>query len=143
MSASSLPLLLVVAHDPDLRDFYRSLFEHDGWAVAAVAKPDPTLAWVRAYQPSAVVVDVSSEAQAEPSVDYVRRLRDDRTTVDLPVVFCTSACEVAESRRELIALMGATLLSTPFDLEELLSALPQPSPRPPAGRPNGRHIGGH
>ena len=129
MSTSSLPLLLVIAHDADLRDFYRSLFESNGWAVAAVPAPDPTMAWVRAYQPTAVVLDVSSEAQADPGVDYVRRLRDDRTTVDLPVVFCTAALGLAERRREQLAGLDARLLSTPFDLEDLISALPQPSHR--------------
>src|SRR5215213_9543708 len=127
MSTSSLPLLLVIAHDADLRDFYRSLFESNGWAVAAVPAPDPTMAWVRAYQPTAVVLDVASEAQADPGVDYVRRLRDDRTTVDLPVVFCTAACGLAERRREQLATLDATLLSIPFDLEDLISALPRPS----------------
>ena len=126
MSASSLPLLLVIAQDAEIRDFYRSLFESDGWAVAAIPVPEPTLAWVRAYQPSAVVLDVCSEAQADPSVDYVRRLRDDRATAELPVVFCAAASSLAEQRREQITTLGATLLSTPFDLDDLITALPAP-----------------
>ena len=128
MADPALPLLLVVTHDADLRDFYRSLFENDGWAVAAVSVPDPTLAWVRSYRPAAVVLDISSEAEAGPGVDYVRRLRDDRTTAALPVVFCSAARDLAEQRLEQITTLGATLLSAPFDLEDLIAALPTPCP---------------
>jgi DNA-binding response OmpR family regulator len=127
MADPALPLLLVVTHHADLRDFYRSLFEHDGWAVAAVPVPDPTLAWVRSYRPAAVVLDISSEGEVGPGVDYVRRLRNDHTTAGLPVVVCTAARDLAEQRIQQIAELGATLLSAPFDLDDLIAALPPPS----------------
>jgi DNA-binding response OmpR family regulator len=126
MADPALPLLLVIAHDEDLRDFYRSLFENDGWAVAAIPVPDPSLAWVRSYQPAALVLDVSSEVEAGAGVDYVRRLRDDHTTASVPVIICSAARDLAEQHRQQISALGATFLSAPFDLDDLLAALPMP-----------------
>lgn len=126
MADPALPLVLVVTQDANLRDFYRSLFENDGWAVAAVPVPDPTLAWVRSYRPAVVVLNVSSDTELNTGVDFVRRLRDDHTTARVPVIFCVAARDLAVQRRQQIADLGAALLSAPLDPHDLIAALPSP-----------------
>lgn len=111
-----LPLILAVDDDDDnlllisyvLETFgYKCISQTDGEAALAVAKE---------YKPDLVLLDILL-----PSVDgieFVRRLRQDAVTAQIPVVAVTALAR--QEDRETILLSGFTdYLSKPYMIEDL------------------------
>jgi DNA-binding response OmpR family regulator len=130
MDAKCKPTLLVIEDDADLRALYREVFEDEGWSVAAIPAPDPNLSWVRVYDPEAVVLDLIFGGDADAGMRFLRRLRSDGDGAGIPVAICSGSRQLLQRHEREIAALGATALSKPFNLGDLLRAVYRPASLP-------------
>jgi two-component system, OmpR family, response regulator MtrA len=109
-------LVLVVDDDADILSLVKAVLERSGHEVVAVRDGAEALASARARKPDLAVLDI-----AMPEVDgleVLRRLRDDATTSDLPVVLLSARAQEADVERG-FAIGATAYLKKPFSPREL------------------------
>lgn len=108
--------LLIVEDDPDVAEMLNTYFRVQGYEVNTANRGENAVKLCHKDRPDLVILDVRL-----PDIDgyeVLRRLRSDRRTGDIPVIFLT------EKRGRLDKLQGLELgaddyLTKPFDIQEL------------------------
>lgn len=108
--------LLVVEDDVDVADMLTAYFRVQGYDVLAVYNGEDAVRTCRASRPALVILDIRL-----PDIDgfeVARRLRFNRRTEEIPIIFLT------EKRERDNRLMGLELgaddyITKPFDIQEL------------------------
>jgi two-component system, OmpR family, response regulator MtrA len=109
-------LVLVADDDEDILMLVKATLERSGHEVVAVSDGAKALSSVRVRKPDLAVLDI-----AMPEVDgleVLRRLRDDATTSDLPVVLLSARAQEADVERG-FAIGATAYLKKPFSPREL------------------------
>lgn len=113
--------LLIVEDDPDIRELLNTTLTFRGYRVITARDGREGLEVVEKEHPAMVIADIMM-----PALDgfgLVHRLRIDRETRDIPVVFIT-ATYVAPEDKEFALSIGATrFIEKPIDLEEFLRTI--------------------
>jgi len=108
--------LLVVEDDPDVADMLNTYFHAQGYDVLTVNWGEDALSVCRTHRPDLIILDIRL-----PDIDgyeVARRLRSNRRTDDIPIIFLT------EKRNRSDRLQGLQLgaddyITKPFDFQEL------------------------
>jgi DNA-binding response OmpR family regulator len=115
-------LILVVDDDEALQHVYRELLELEGYAVTVWSYPATSPADVAALHPGLILLDFIIDGQ-EAGWHFLQELKDDATTVDLPVLVVSAADAVLRRVAEQLTSWDCTVLRKPFDIDELVAAI--------------------
>jgi CheY-like chemotaxis protein len=108
-----LSVILVVDDEPDLRFLLRRILEGAGHDVLEAGNGADALTSARRSPPDLVVTDVMMPIMG--GVELIRRLRDDPTMKDIPIV--------AVSGHGYLAAAADTVVAKPFEPKTLLAAV--------------------
>jgi DNA-binding response OmpR family regulator len=108
--------IMIVEDDPDLSEMLSNYFRVQGYDVLTAAWGEDAVKLTREHTPALVMLDIRL-----PDIDgyeVCRRIRTNRRTMDIPVIFLT------EKRDRVDKLMGLELgvvdyITKPFDIQEL------------------------
>ena len=113
--------LLIVEDDPDILELLETTLKFRGYRVITARNGREGLEVVKKQHPAIVIADIMM-----PTLDgfgLVHRLRINRETRDIPVVFITAAY-VAPEDKEFALNIGATrFIEKPIDLEDFLTTI--------------------
>jgi CheY-like chemotaxis protein len=113
--------LLFADDEPDIREIIAMSLERDPFFVwRACASGGEALAAASAWRPDLALLDVVMPEMDGPAL--LARLRADKATSHIPVVFLT-ACAQSTGRERLTALGAAGVITKPFDAMGLGAAL--------------------
>ncbi len=122
MTRLQLDLILVLDQAPEIRELLRAMLTIEGYRVVAPAffpeDPDEVVS----YQPGLIILD-HFLGTPSPGWRFLRRLRTNLMTRQIPVLVCTAA--VAELRKREVDLTahGVQVVRKPFDLDEFLGTI--------------------
>lgn len=103
------------------RELLATLLAHAGYVVSQASTGEEALAVARAEQPDLVITDILMPTMN--GYEFVRRLRSQAGTADIPVVFCTATYQEAEVR-ELAAACGVShFIAKPSDPETIVGTV--------------------
>jgi signal transduction histidine kinase/CheY-like chemotaxis protein len=119
--------ILVVDRDPTVADLIERYLTRHGYEVLKAHTARDALRFARDEQPAAITLDVMLDDM--DGFDVLRRLTEDETTKDIPVVVLSIVCDEGRSCR----LGAARYLEKPIEQERLVATLedllgPVPSP---------------
>ncbi len=128
MNDASLPRVLVVDDEPQVREMLELNLELRGFAVRLAADGVEALSLARDWQPHVIVLDVML-----PKVDGLSLLPLLRKITEAPVIILSAKGEIEDRVRGLVR--GADdYLSKPFDMAELIARLGSALRRPRLAR---------
>ncbi len=81
-------MILIVDDDPAITTLLKMSFELEGHVVMTAASGKEALELAHEIHPAAMVVDVMMPEM--DGLELVRRLRDNETTADIPIVCCSA-----------------------------------------------------
>jgi signal transduction histidine kinase len=116
------------------RELLATLLAHAGYLVAQAATGEEALALAGAEPPDLVIADILMPAMN--GYEFVRRLRSQPDTAEIPVVFCTANYEEAEVRQLAAACGVSHFIAKPSDPETIVGTVgevlrsPQTLPQP-------------
>jgi DNA-binding response OmpR family regulator len=108
--------LLVVEDDPDVAEMIYAYFHIQGYEVYTVDWGEDALQACQDYRPDLVILDIRL-----PDIDgyeVARRLRANRKTQDVPIIFLTDR-RAREDRLLGLSLGADDYVTKPFDVQEL------------------------
>jgi len=110
---SDRPHILVIDDEDHIREVVAlSLQEVGGWRVSSATGGETGVAMARAERPDAILLDVMMPDIDGPAT--LARLREDRQTRTIPVIFLTAKAQSAEHRGYArLGVVGS--LTKPFD----------------------------
>jgi PleD family two-component response regulator len=114
--ADAKPTLLIVEDDVDVADMLNAYFRVQGYEVITVNWGEDALKTCRATRPSLIILDIRL-----PDLDgyeVARRLRSQRRTADIPIIFLTEKRHRADKLKGL-ELGADDYITKPFDIHEL------------------------
>jgi PleD family two-component response regulator len=116
MPADAKPTILIVEDDLDVAEMLNAYFRVQGYEVFTVNWGEDGVRSALASAPDLVILDIRL-----PDIDgyeVARRLRDDRRTQDIPIIFLTEKRERADKLQGL-ELGVDDYITKPFDIQEL------------------------
>ncbi len=119
--AETKPKLLIIEDDLDIADMLNAYFRVQGYEVFTVNWGEDGVRSCQAHRPDLVILDIRL-----PDIDgfeVARRLRADRRTQDIPIIFLTEKRDRADRLQGLEAGAEA-FLTKPFDVQELRLRVP-------------------
>ncbi len=114
--ADEKPALLVVEDDVDVADMLSAYFHIQGYAVKTAYGGEEALAACRSERPDLIILDIRL-----PDIDgyeVARRLRSNRRSGDIPIIFLTEKRGRAD-RLQGLELGADDYITKPFDIQEL------------------------
>jgi CheY-like chemotaxis protein len=115
------PQVVVVADDSEaLRHIWRIGLNHSGFDVIEATTGAEALHLATRHRPAAVVMDLAMPVM--DGLEATRRLKQDRRTMDLPVVMVTAHTS-PEHRRAAADAGCAAFLCKPTDWDDLIAEL--------------------
>jgi DNA-binding response OmpR family regulator len=112
--------ILVADDDEGLRQLLRLILAREGFEVFEAANGEQALALAVAVNPAVILLDVMMPGL--DGYDVCRRLKSDRRTGDVPVVFVSAAEDVAR-RNEMQKLGAAACIQKPIGPRELVARI--------------------
>jgi DNA-binding response OmpR family regulator len=110
--------ILVADDDAGLRQLLRLILAREGFEVFEAASGEQALAMAITVDPAVILLDVMMPGL--DGYDVCRRLKSDRRTGDVPVVF-VSAAEDVMRRNELQKLGAAACIQKPIGPRDLVA----------------------
>lgn len=110
------PTILVVEDDPDVADMLNAYFHVQGYEVQTVNWGEDAIKACRANRPDLIILDIRL-----PDIDgyeVARRLRSNRRTAEIPIIFLTEKRTRAD-RLQGLELGADDYVTKPFDIQEL------------------------
>jgi CheY-like chemotaxis protein len=115
-----LPRVLLVEDAPFLRYAFGRLLRLNGFEVLETTDGREALECIKDFQPDLVVTDLMMPVM--DGVELIRRLREDPSTAELPILAITAdASELTERRARQAG--AAEFLTKPIDLPALIDRL--------------------
>src|SRR5258708_2973261 len=114
--ADSKPKILVVEDDLDVAEMLNAYFRVQGYDVYTVNWGEDGVRSAQTVHPDLVILDIRL-----PDIDgyeVAKRLRGDRRTREIPIIFLTEKRE-REDRLQGLELGADDYITKPFDLQEL------------------------
>jgi DNA-binding response OmpR family regulator len=113
----NLSHILVVEHDPLVRNGYTEGLMHAGYRVSSVAGGEETLVYLRLVIPDLILI--GSSLPGMPPDELAHRIRADRTHDSLPLIMITARGDWRADPRSLDIGID-DLIGEPVDMAELL-----------------------
>jgi DNA-binding response OmpR family regulator len=110
------PSILIVEDDLDIADMLNAYFRVQGYEVLTVNWGEDGVRACQASNPGLVILDI--RLQDIDGFEVARRLRSNRRTKDIPIIFLTEKRERSDRLRGL-ELQADDYVTKPFDIQEL------------------------
>jgi CheY-like chemotaxis protein len=113
--------LLVVEDDPDILKLLDTTLTFRGYRVVTARNGREGLEIIRKQRPAIIIADIMM-----PGLDgfgLVHRLRIDRETRDIPVIFITATYVTPEDREFALSIGATRFVEKPIDLEDFLRTI--------------------
>ena len=120
--------LLVIDDDNDVVSFVSRALETDGWHVTACQDAAAAHAQVTEEQPTAVLLDIALDTP-DRGWSLLQHLRNDPATRNVPVIVFSSQLAQIEEHEAWLLDQHISVLSKPFELEDLYDAVHEFQPR--------------
>ncbi len=114
--AETKPKLLIIEDDLDIADMLNAYFRVQGYEVFTVNWGEDGVRSCQTHRPDLVILDIRL-----PDIDgfeVAQRLRSDRRTQDIPIIFLTEKRDRAD-RLQGLEVGAEAYLTKPFDVQEL------------------------
>jgi DNA-binding response OmpR family regulator len=114
--AGAKPKLLIIEDDLDLADMLTAYFHVEGYEVFAENLGEDGIRTFQASHPELIILDIRL-----PDIDgyeVARRVRDNRRTADIPIIFMTDKRDRTD-RLQGLELGVDDYITKPFDVQEL------------------------
>lgn len=114
--AEAKPKILIIEDDLDVAEMLNAYFRVQGYEVFTVNWGEDGVRSAQTVHPDLVILDIRL-----PDIDgyeVARRLRSDRRTADIPIIFLTEKRERAD-RLQGLELGADDYITKPFDVQEL------------------------
>ncbi|MEJ5201144.1 MAG: response regulator, partial [Anaerolineales bacterium] len=108
--------ILIVEDDLDIADMLNAYFRIQGYEVLTVNWGEDDIRACQTNRPDIVILDI--RLPDTDGFEVARRLREDRRTKDLPIIFLTEKRE-RMSRLKGLELKADDYITKPFDIQEL------------------------
>ena len=108
--------LLVVEDDVDVAEMLEAYFRVQGYEACAINWGEPAIDYALKNHPDLIILDIRL-----PDIDgfeVARRLRSNRRTADIPIIFLTEK-RTRTARLEGLELGADDYITKPFDIQEL------------------------
>ena len=128
--AEAKPNLLVVEDDIDIAEMLEDYFRVQEYDVHAVNWGEQALEYTRHHHPDLILLDIRL-----PDIDgfeVAYRLRNNRRTADIPIIFLTDK-RARASRLKGLELGADDYITKPFDVQELRLRVRNSLKRPTKG----------
>jgi DNA-binding response OmpR family regulator len=112
------PRILVADDDDGLRQLVRLILSREGFEVFEAANGEQALALAAVVDPAVILLDVMMPGL--DGYDVCRRLKNDRRTGSVPVVFVSAAEDVAR-RNDMQKLGAAACIQKPIGPRDLVA----------------------
>ncbi len=113
--------ILIVEDHPDTQSLLCDLLELEGYEVRCSGEAHGVLGLARRMNPDLIVLDVKLPGLS--GIELLELLNRDRQMRQVPVLMCSGAVDELNANREQIEGSGARVITKPFALEDLLSAV--------------------
>jgi DNA-binding response OmpR family regulator len=113
--------VLVVEDHPDTQSLVCDLLELEGFEVRCSGEAQGVLQLARRYKPHLIILDVMLPGIS--GLELLQMLNGDQHMRTVPVLMCSGALEQLELNKDRIRQSGAHVVTKPFTLDELLSAV--------------------
>jgi CheY-like chemotaxis protein len=116
------PLILVIDDDEAVLQVYQDLLEDEGYRLSLRAYPPSSMDDVRTTRPDLILLDLLFGAEDAGS-SFLRKLKEDETTNEIPVLIATADQRLAEQHRPLFDAWQCEVILKPFDIDDLSTTL--------------------
>ena len=123
------PHVLVLDGSPTIRELVREVLEEAGYRVSALGNDGVNVIAVKRLGPDLVVLDLLF-GNDDHGWELLQELGQNPDTAELPLVICTGATHVLQSVQHRLAERGITVVTKPFDVDELVRAVGNGLARP-------------
>ena len=111
-------MILIIDDEPESRTFLTAILTQEGYKVRAADSGELALSSIALRQPELILLDIRMEGM--DGWDVCRRLKEDKTTLDIPVIFLSASVE--PDQRVIGLKMGAVdFVTKPYQRDELLA----------------------
>lgn len=125
------PLIAVVDDDDAFVDLMREVLTDEGYRVVIGTAEEGAAAMVVRARPALAILDLRMH-EAGSGVTILRALRDDPSTVALPVLVCSADLVFLRDHADDLRALDCQTLPKPFDLDTLLDTIRAMLGTPPA-----------
>lgn len=123
--------IALIDHGEELSQIEEALAGRPEYQISPCPLAGDTIACIRQASPDVIVVLMQTPEAA--GLNFIRLLRTDPATVNLPILLCTSKAPVEQPLVAELQGQGIHVLYRPFSAEELQKAIEQASAyRPPS-----------
>ena len=102
--------------DPALRMVIGMVLERDGYEIDEAPHGQAALGVLAERRPDVVVADLKMPVM--DGLELIRRMSDDSTTADVPVVLLSGASDLGDAMH-----LASAVLAKPFEPDDLLAAV--------------------
>jgi CheY-like chemotaxis protein len=113
------PLIVIATNEPTFRWTVARLLEASGFEVAPHARDSAAVDVVCDTRPAAVVVE-ATYGSALSAMSIVERLRERRSTRDVPMVVCSPDTLFVQFYGDYLRGMNCVLIGRPFNAEQFV-----------------------
>jgi len=113
----------IVAYDysPNILTLFQRVLSREGFEVFLSASP--MTCWeVEEFQPDLIILGYVV-GYLDNELDILRQLRQNPSTASIPVIICTTGARHLQGREEIITDDWLAVVSKPFEIGQLLSAV--------------------
>ncbi len=114
--------VLVVDDAPDYLTFMAQLLHEEGFVIETVNSVEEARRIIAVGRPDLLITDLMIWRQ--PLSQLISMLDEDASMREIPVLVCTAAVEAVKDAAE-IRRPSTAVLTKPFDIEQLLTAIDQ------------------
>jgi CheY-like chemotaxis protein len=114
--------VLVVDDDAAMMVLYRDVLEDEGYRVTLMDSPDLGPTAVASLAPDLLLLDLRFEGD-RTGMGLLQRLKTDAATQTIPVLVCSADHHLLEALQNQLGAWDCEMLTKPFDLDDLLTAI--------------------
>jgi DNA-binding response OmpR family regulator len=117
-----MPKTIAVVDDSStFQDLCARILKPAGYECVPIAEAERTVDEVKRIRPDLLMMDL--RLGEWDGVSVLNALNSDPEVTGIPVVICTAAHDLVEKHRALLEELGCEIIEKPFDIDDLIGAI--------------------
>ena len=125
-----MPSVLIVEDDQEIRELIGDVLTLEGYTVHSLERLPHGLDKVRSINPDVIVLDLGLPGIG--GIEILRIIREDPVLGKVPIVVCSGAVDTIQQHADEFRELNIPVVKKPFNLEQLLTTVRNPTVPPPA-----------
>ncbi|MEA2513683.1 MAG: hypothetical protein QOJ59_3170 [Thermomicrobiales bacterium] len=121
-NVADVPLILVIDDDEAVLQIYQELLVDEGYRLCVHTFPPASTGALHRARPDVVLLDLLFAGE-DAGWHFLRKLKGDPVTADIPVVVATANQRYAQQCRSQFDAWQCGIVLKPFDIDELAAAI--------------------